>query len=118
MEQLSLDFAVSFGATPAQTVSPGSTSGVAVAHLPKGRVMGAVSPVPAGVGASAVQQQPRTLADVLAAVTAASRLTASRRRDLVSAVRSLGRLCRLPLTSISARPSDLRALGDHLFRDN
>ena len=48
------------------------------------------------------------MAEVLAAVTADTHLTASRRRDLVSAVRSTGRLCRLPLSSLPAQPSELR----------
>ena len=58
---------------------------------------------------------PRTQADVLAAVSAAKdRLTPSRHRDVRSAVRSYGRLCRLPLASLSADPREMRMRLDDI----
>ena len=56
------------------------------------------------------RQVPRSCADVLSAVEAATDLKPSRRRDLVSALRSLSRLCRLPLESLPAQPRELRPL--------
>jgi hypothetical protein len=110
MEQLSLDFQAEFDEESmpdaARVVLPvlgedppaaqlNSDSSLPIRH----------SPVP-----STPWQAPRSLADVLIAVEAATDLKPSRRRDLMSAPQSFCRLCRLPPASVPAQPREIRAL--------
>ena len=50
-----------------------------------------------------------SLAELLQRIEGDARLTATRRRDVASALRSLGRILALPLTAIPANPMWLRA---------
>jgi hypothetical protein len=63
---------------------------------------------------SASEKTPQTLADVLGAVRVVASLILNRRRDLTSAIRSVGRMSRRPLAGLPAQPRELRVILDGL----
>lgn len=106
MEQLGFDFdggVASIEGVVGRSPEPAEPTRLADAHKAADRV---------DVRARINREPPRTLADVLELVTEAPYLAPNRRRDLVSALRSLARMSRRPLSGLTADPRDLRVILD------